>query len=77
MFEKKAAPVLNDQDLQTAVWKKITAHLEQRIQALRERNDKELDDTKTAKLRGRIAEVKELMALDQPAPSVDADDTEK
>jgi len=71
---EKAEPVLNSVDRQSAVWMKIQNYLEARLAALRVRNDKELDQVKTAALRGRISEVKQFMALDKPVPPVQADD---
>lgn len=75
MFAKEA-PLLDDIERQSAVWKKIKQHLEQRLAALREKNDKPtLDAERTAFIRGQIRELKNLAALDlKPAPQKDADD---
>lgn len=76
MFDgKKAPPVLNEADLQSPTWIKIKKHLEERIAALRVRNDNGLlDERKTASLRGQLKEAKHLATLDKPAPQTDADD---
>jgi hypothetical protein len=53
---------LTDADRNTAAWLKIRAHLQQRLDALRRMNDNELSVEKTATLRGKIQEIKELIA---------------
>ena len=68
-------PVLTPQDRQSSPWLKVKQHLEARLAKLRAENDGDLPIEKTAKLRGRIAEVKALMALDaDPAPLNDEND---
>lgn len=65
-------------DFNTRTWAHFAALLELRLAALREENDQRLDDVKTATIRGRIAEVKALLALPQlaasPAASVTGND---
>lgn len=57
-------------DFQSRTWERMEAHLRERLAELREENDTRLDDVKTATLRGRIAEIKELLALAaKPAPA--------
>jgi hypothetical protein len=56
--------VLTPQDRQSAVWKKIAAHLDERLAALRVKNDGPHDAIQTAKIRGAIAEVIALQKLD-------------
>jgi len=63
------------EDLQTKTWERMEALLHERLREHRERNDGSLDAEATAKLRGRIAEVKELLALatpPDPAPRGDS-----
>jgi hypothetical protein len=55
-------------ELQSAVWLKLQAHLNDRLQALRCQNDGDLTMEQTIKLRGRAAQLKELLALGQPGP---------
>lgn len=51
-------------DINSPTWKAIEAHLKTRLVTLREKNDSEqLDLSATSKVRGQIAEVKELLAL--------------
>ena len=60
-------------DTASATWKFVEQHANERIQALRVSNDKaSMDATQTAHTRGRIAELKELLALAKaPAQPVD------
>lgn len=45
----------------SALWTRIKAHLEDRLSMLREKNDGNLDERQTARVRGRIDEVKSLL----------------
>ena len=56
------------EDVQSHVWKKLEAYLEERLQRLRAQNDQRLDDYDTALLRGRIAEIKEILKLSAKRP---------
>ena len=71
---KMLETVLTPLEAQSAVWKKIKAHVEARLAKQRERNDRSQPIEKTEYLRGAIAELKYLAALDQPAPQTEADD---
>lgn len=57
---------------ETAVWKKLSEHLEDELQRLRKQNDCSLGVDETAKLRGKIAATKSFLALgeDDPAPEL-------
>lgn len=68
-------PVLDESDRQSPTWKKIMAYYEARATKLRRDNDKNLDEVRTARLRGRIEETKHVLALDKPAPVLEADDS--
>lgn len=59
-------------DIETALWRKLEEYIEQRMDVLRKTNDGDLDALQTARLRGRIAELKNLLALskDEPAQEV-------
>jgi hypothetical protein len=66
-------------ELRTSTWRRLEEHLNARLASLRAQNDNDLDEAKTAKLRGRIAEVINLLALgssQDPAMEADADDGE-
>jgi GTP1/Obg family GTP-binding protein len=60
--------ILNEAESQTALWQKIKKHLEQRLETARNKNDGDLNEVETAKLRGRITELKSFLALDKPPP---------
>ncbi|HUT87052.1 MAG TPA: hypothetical protein VMX15_03080 [Candidatus Heimdallarchaeota archaeon] len=64
---------LSRSESQSALWKLIEGHLEERLLSLREKNDNPADGETTAHTRGRIAEVKDLMALAMPAPELEPD----
>lgn len=64
---------LSESEANSALWLKIKAHLEQRLERHRIRNDGNLPPDATANLRGRIAEAKYLLALDQPNPAIEVD----
>jgi hypothetical protein len=65
------------EDLRSDMKERLDALLTSRMQAHREMNDSTAnDDTTTAKLRGRIAECKELLALLNPAPANGEDGSE-
>ncbi len=69
------AAFLTEQERGSALWAKIKKHYEARLQELREENDSDKDDIKTAKQRGRIAEVKLVLGLDKPPPATEKDDS--
>ena len=60
-------------DFSSPTWTRLKEHCQARLLALRTQNDKTLSADETAKVRGRIAEVKRILALDNPAP-IEADD---
>jgi hypothetical protein len=45
------------------LWVKLAEHLQSEIERLRVKNDKDMDAVLTANVRGRIAILKELLAL--------------
>lgn len=74
---KPAKPLLDANDLQTAVWRKVREHLEGTLAKARARNDdKSHDEIETAFLRGRISLAKHLLALGHPSPAPDAHEDE-
>ncbi len=44
------------------LWMRLEKHLRERLAELRARNDADNDPVQTARLRGRIAELKDLLA---------------
>lgn len=61
---------LTEKERNSELWVKLKAHLEQRMQELRESNDSDLEPKDTAHVRGRIAECKEFIHLEEPAPKI-------
>jgi hypothetical protein len=59
---------LTEQEKDSALWKRIEIELRRRLDEHREGNDSASNtESDTAKLRGRIAEIKHLLAwLDEP-----------
>lgn len=60
--------VLNAGDINSQAWVHIKDYYQRRLQHLREQNDGVGSIESKALIAGRIAEVKELLALDSPAP---------
>jgi len=60
-------------DFTSDTWKALVARYESRLDDLRMRNDGDLSETQTAKLRGRINEIREFLALAK-APEQVADE---
>ena len=60
---------------ESQTWRCIVERTESRIADLRQRNDGELDAIATAKLRGRIAELKEFVLAmgNDPSPAIEMD----
>lgn len=63
---------LSFEEQHSALWIKLKNYVESEIQRLRIKNDGQHDDVTTANIRGRIAALKEIAALD--APQVVADE---
>lgn len=61
---------LTDSEKSSAAWGKVHAYLAQRLEALRVANDRDMTEQETAKQRGRIAEVRALMALADDRPNL-------
>ena len=66
--------VLDRHEYQSAVWKKLKAYIEERQAKLREKNDGDHDERKTARLRGQIAELKHMAGLDAEKPPLPPED---
>ena len=60
-------------DFTSDTWKALVILYESRLEDLRRRNDGDLNETQTAKLRGRINEIREFLALAK-APEQVADE---
>lgn len=66
--------VLTKIERQGTVWLKLKAHLNKRLEAARIKNDGDLTDKQTARLRGRIDELKNLLDLGEDKPQIPVDD---
>ena len=64
---------LTDLEKQSAVWLKLERHLNETLTSLRSQNDGDLDLTATARLRGRINAVKQILALGESPEPVQAE----
>ena len=60
-------------EAQSALWLKIEKELTDRLVTLRGQNDGDRSTEETAKLRGRIAEVKSILEWAKPDPKIDSD----
>lgn len=67
---------LTNTDRSSDTWMRIREFLEKRLEGYRAQNDGDLPPDATAKLRGRIAEVKAIIALGAPEKEIPEDDTE-
>ncbi len=63
------------EDFRSSTWKRLSQHIDERIDELRKLNDNpSFDEKKTAGIRGGIAELKRILALAEEAsasPAVD------
>lgn len=59
---------LEQSDLISPTWIRLQGFLKDRLDVLRLQNDHDSDPQVTAKIRGRIAEIKALLALGKPGP---------
>ncbi len=69
-----ARRLLDLSDRQSATWRKLKKHFETRLAEMRARNDNDLDVLTTAKLRGEVRVYKELLALGDQDPALEADE---
>jgi len=54
----------------TDLWRKLEEHYTNRLQQLREINDRAQTEMETAQLRGRISEVKSFLAMTKEQPII-------
>lgn len=60
---------LEPHDRTNPMWQRIERHMVERLDALRRQNDATTTPERTEHIRGRIAQLKELLALaDEPRP---------
>lgn len=69
MIEPKKQFLLTRDERDTNLWTKLMAHWSDRLASLRAQNDNsDRNEIDTAKLRGQIAELKQLLALNNDPP---------
>jgi len=56
-------PLLNAAELGSSAWVKVEAYMERRIESLRIELEKDKGDVETAKIRGRIDELKVFLRV--------------
>lgn len=54
----------------SSLWTRIRTHLEERLRILREKNDTPLDPIETARVRGEIKAVKQLLDAGEPPAKI-------
>jgi hypothetical protein len=57
---------ISEIEARTPLWQAVRAHYEDKLARLRAKNDTRQSPEETAWVRGQIAEVKALLALDEP-----------
>lgn len=63
MIERKLPFVLTIEERRSVLWRKLEEHCANRLEIVRKDNDADRSETDTARLRGRIAELKYLISL--------------
>jgi len=63
--------VIEPADRGNPLWPRIERHLKRRLEMLRAQNEGDQSETKTANLRGRIAELKALLACANDTPNIE------
>lgn len=72
MIPARVAPFsLSEDDKRSDLWRRLSAELERRLQEKRIANDAMHSDIDTAKLRGSIGELRNLLALNNETPIFD------
>jgi hypothetical protein len=67
---------LDRYEVDSALWKRLKAHIEEEIRIQRAKNDGDQEVVETAKIRGRIAQLKALLALGEiQSPAQVTDDS--
>lgn len=70
MSDPKKQFVLTPDDKDSKLWRKLMAHWESKIEIFRTQNEGDRNETETAKLRGRIAELRANLNLDKDLPEM-------
>lgn len=62
--------LLTEHEKAHPIWAKVQDHLALRLERLRQENDGDADERKTARCRGAIQEIKTLIALGRETPNL-------
>jgi len=62
--------ILTKNELKSAVWTKLSAHLKNRLTSLHKELENDLVQDDTNKVRGRIAEIRKLLAIEKEPPVI-------
>ena len=62
--------ILTPLELQSSTWIKLSGHFRARLDQLRGQNDGDLGEVDTARLRGRILMLRELLEIGNPIPDI-------
>lgn len=65
---------LDEHEVNGLVFQKLLAHLKNRLDCQRKKNDKSISPEQTEKLRGRIAELNYMISLASPDLPYESDD---
>lgn len=68
---------LTQRDRDSDTWEKLHAYLTERLDELRRKNDNDMGEIETARLRGQIREVKGLLALGNEKPEFNSPGAKK
>lgn len=71
MSEPKPRIALTYEEKRSALWTKLTDHWKTQLEILRIQNEGDKTDIETAKLRGRILELKAAISLEIDLPEID------
>lgn len=79
MITPEAPFYIKPHEAQQEVWRKLEGHLMERLEYLRTQNDSDLSELQTAKIRGKIDEIKRILDLttqkiQPPKDSLDYED---
>lgn len=66
-----------ESDFTSPTWLRLKEHLEARLKDLRAQNDGRLDADETARMRGRIFEIKAFLALSVTTAPSESDDAKQ
>lgn len=63
--------ILDPFERESALWKRLTEHINERLEVCRRKNDsRNLSELDTAFLRGEINQLKSFLALAKPSPDL-------